>query len=490
MPDFAVRTIIGAVDKFSTILGHMGVNMGKFGEKAHGAFALAERGASIFKSVLGANLVSGAIQRIGHAIEDLPNLVTDFAERGEQIGRTAQMLGITADAYQRLAYAAKLTDTPTEAFDMSMRKLNLAIGQGERGMGPLIKQMYRLNAPLAAQLRTVRNADEAFMDVADAVSKTTDVQRRAAIVTAAFGKAGQQMLPMLLKGREGLMELRKAALDVIPDDALHAADRFNVGMKILKANVQSVKDQVLGFVVKAVTPYLEKAIIWLQANREIIATKIENFITRFANSLRDAKPYLLFLWNAASWLIKNWPLLIVVYGAWTAAQLALDAAMLASGIPEIVIGITAMIAAVIMVIKYWKEITGALQAAWNWFDRLYNKSLILRNAIFFLASPIWLVVEAIRTLVDLLSGRGLKSFENFIPPWLKGATDKLGITQQGANQGSWASGEAPNKGQGAMSFVNQVNVDNSRAPGTNSSVRTSQRASGNPGMQYAMGGTP
>ena len=87
-----------------------------------------------------------------------------------------------------------------------------------------------------------------------------------------------------------------------------------------------------------------------------------------------------------------------------------------------------------MVIHYWKEITGALNAAWNWFDRLYNKSLLLRNAIFFLASPIWLVVEAVRTLIDLLSGRGWVSFQNFIPPWLKGATDKLGITNQNTNQ--------------------------------------------------------
>jgi hypothetical protein len=243
----------------------------------------------------------------------------------------------------------------------------------------------------------------------------------------------------------------------------------------------------MGFILKAVTPYLEKAIIWVQANKEIIATKIEDFITRFARALSDAKPVLLFLWDAAGWLIKNWPLLLLVYVGWTAAQIALNVALDSNPVGAVIIAIEAMIAAVVIVIHYWKEITGALHDAWDWFDRLYNKSVLLRTAIYLIAGPVWLVVEAVRTLVDLLSGRGLKSFENFIPPWLKGATDKLGITSQNPNQGYWNNGAAPSKGQSAMQFINQVNVDNTRAPGVKSDVHVSQPAMGNGGPQYAMG---
>ncbi len=455
MPDFAVRSVIGAVDKFTTILSHMGVNMKHFGGEAETAFNKAERGASGFKQIFGGvlagNLVTGAIQRIAGAVRQIPQMIEEFATRGEQIGKTSTMLGLSADAFQRLSYAATITNTPVDAMEGAFKKLNVGIGDFRRGMGPLHTTLLRLNPALAAQLRTVKSSDEAFMVVADAIQHTTNAQTRAAIAQAAFGRGGQALIPMLAQGREGLMKLRQEAGlygSVLDADAIKASEQMAQSTKRLKGMVGSLKDQVLGFVIKAATPYVEKALVWLAANKEIVASKIENAISRAAGAFEAAKPVLQFIWKAAGWLINNWPLLLVVYVGWTAAQMALNVALDANPVGAIVIALEAMIAVVIIVIHYWRQITDALKAAWNWFDKLYNKSLLLRNAIFFLAGPVWLVVEAVRTLIDLLSGRGLKSFENFIPPWLKGATDKLGITQTGG--GMWGNAEAKPPNAAAM----------------------------------------
>ena len=40
----------------------------------------------------------------------------------------------------------------------------------------------------------------------------------------------------------------------------------------------------------------------------------------------------------------------------------------------------------------------------------------------------------------------------------------------------------------AMRFINNINVDNTRAPGTTSTVRTAPALTGAEGMQYAAGG--
>ena len=177
-----------------------------------------------------------------------------------------------------------------------------------------------------------------------------------------------------------------------------------------------------------------------------------------------------------------------MYVGWTAAQIALNVALDSNPIGAVIIAIEALIAAVIIVIHYWHEITTAVQSAYNWFNNLYNKSLLLRTALYFLASPIWLVVAAVRTLVDLLEGRGLKSFQNFIPPWLKGATDAMGLTRNGG--GEWDDSMGPKaQARGTnINLINRVNVDNSRAPGTNSSVRIPPPLTGAEGMQYASGG--
>jgi phage-related protein len=491
MPDFAVKAIFGAMDKFSTVLGHMGVNMGKFGERAHGAFALAEKGASIFKSVLGANLLTGAIQRVGHEIAQLPKVLEDFAERGEQIGRVSSIIGTTADNWQRLAYAAKLTDTPVESLQGAMQKLNRNMADLTVGKGTLMDLMKYGPRGLATSIRGTHDTTEALMLLSDAMVKTRDPQVRARMAVAAFGKAGQEMIPFLLRGREGIHELMKEASlygSVLDDKTIAASEKMAESMKRFKGMVGSVRDQVLSFVVKAMQPYLEKAMVWLAANKEIIATKIDGFIKGAAEAFRQMAPILGMIIKGAGWLIKNWPLLAYVYLAWQVAALALDAALDANPIGLITIGIEAMILAVITVIHYWKEITGTLQSAWNWFNRLLGNPWI-KIGLSIIAEPLLVIAAVIQTIVDLIQGKGISAFKNLIKAAgpLGLFADMLGFGKSGANAGNIAGGEAPNKGQSAMQFINQVNVDNSKAPGVTSAVRTSQPAAGNGGMQYAMG---
>jgi hypothetical protein len=147
-----------------------------------------------------------------------------------------------------------------------------------------------------------------------------------------------------------------------------------------------------------------------------------------------------------------------------------------------------MILAVITVIHYWKEITGTLQSAWNWFNRLLGNPWI-KIGLSIIAEPLLVIAAVIQTIVDLIQGKGISAFKNLIKAAgpLGLFADMLGFGKSGANAGNIAGGEAPNKGQSAMQFINQVNVDNSKAPGVTSAVRTSQPAAGNGGMQYAMG---
>ena len=56
------------------------------------------------------------------------------------------------------------------------------------------------------------------------------------------------------------------------------------------------------------------------------------------------------------------------------------------------------------------------------------------------AQPLLFILGIIQTIVDLLSGKGWKSFLNMTGPW-KGLTDALGITQAG---GQWGAPLSPN----------------------------------------------
>jgi hypothetical protein len=136
----------------------------------------------------------------------------------------------------------------------------------------------------------------------------------------------------------------------------------------------------------------------------------------------------------------------------TVAQWALNAAMDANPVGAVILAMMALIAVVVLVIVYWKQITGALREAWDWFNKLFGNPWIA-NAVFFILSPLWLVISAIRTIVDLLSGKGWRSFENLIPPWMKGIGKAFGYQEQ-AGAGNWAApGEGQTTGFGALRGV-------------------------------------
>jgi hypothetical protein len=105
----------------------------------------------------------------------------------------------------------------------------------------------------------------------------------------------------------------------------------------------------------------------------------------------------------------------------------------ANPIGAVILALAALVVAVLIVIHYWKQITDGLRSAWNWFNKLFGNPWI-RTALYMCAAPLAIIVGFIQTIVDLLQGKGWKSFLNMAGP-LKAVTDALRITQAG---GEWA----------------------------------------------------
>lgn len=493
MSDFAVSAAIGAVDRVTSVFNKMKTAVGAFGGHAQGSFDKAEKAENkfveAFKAQFAALSAEHLVEHVFDKLKELPEAINGFVEKGNQIEHTSQIIGTTAENYQRLIYAAHMLDISQEDVVTSMERLNNNMGQLRGATGPLYSTMLRINPQLAMQLIHTKDTSSALMVMSDALRASTSASQRAAIAQAAFGRAGQVMLPLLLEGSAGIQKLMGEADkygEVLSDSMVAQTMKADDTLKKLRGTVANLKDTALSALLEKLQPLIEHIQTWVTANRDLIATKIQDFVRQGVDVISKLGPVLKIAVSIVEWLLDHKIVILGLWVAWTGAQIALNIAMDANPIGLITLGIEALIAVVVTVIMYWKQITGALESAWNWFDKLYNKSLLLRNAIFFLASPIWLVVEAVRTLIDLISGKGWQSFQNFIPPWLKGATDALGITKQGGGQIT----QAPNSTTAGGMYVNVgVNVDNSRAPGVSSAVgvRTAPALTGYQGVQYAGG---
>lgn len=284
--EYAIKTILTANDaQLKAAFGDAGSAVAKLGKKLADEAEKSTSKWHKFKEGFGeafkfggaAKLGSMAAEKIMELGHSLAEAIPQFAERAEQIGRTSEKLGLSAEYYQRLSYAMKMTDIPAETMERSFKKLNVGFAQLQKGQGPIEAGLKRLDPALMANIRRSGSAAKAFEVTADAIKKTLDPAKRAAIAQAVFGKGGQDMIPILLRGADGIREVMNEADkygSILTDKAVGAGEKFSDNLKKLKGTAQSLADTGLSILVEKLNPIADKMMVWIGANRELIATKI------------------------------------------------------------------------------------------------------------------------------------------------------------------------------------------------------------------------
>jgi len=480
----------------------------------------AEHSESMFKSMFKAISLERVAEFAIDKLKELPAMLGEFAEKGEKIGRTADKLGMSAEAFQRLGFAAHMADLPAETLEKSMGKLNLSMGQLHQFSGPLQESLKRLDPVLMHNLRSAKDTTEGFLMISDAIKGTTDPQKRAQIAVAAFGKAGQDMIPFLLKGKDGIEEMMKETekyQTVLGDDAVRASGEFSDAQKKMALSLDSLGNTVMSNLLPVITPMVDKVVEWFAANKEVIATNITAFVKGFGDAvgvlgpivggvlafLKDWGPAILAgvaafeVMKVTMMFMAGLPAIIgavnaVIFaftaysgGAATAME-ALNIVMEANPIGLIVLAVAGLVAGIVMLVSHWKEVSDFMV---NVVGPVFLQ--VGQTIMKYLLLPVNLVITALTTVLDLASSipgigdqfkqaaAGMRTFQDGMNSTLtgtKGATDFGGIwAPKDGKPGApgTAGANAPNAAAlavGAPHVTVPVTVNNERAPGTKSSV--------------------
>ena len=288
--EYAIKTILSANDaQLKAAFGDAGNAVQKLGKHLQEQAEKSESKWGKFKEHFKEAFSFGGVAKLGamageklvEGLQEAAKAIPEFAEKAEEIGRTSKTLGMTAEAYQRVSYAAKMADLPQEQLIGSMEKLNKSMGQMHAHTGAMYKAVSALNPELASQLVNTHDSVGAMLAMADAVKATTDPQKRAALATAAFGKAGQDMIPFLMQGKDKIMEVMGETEkygDVLSNDTVEAGGRFSDSMKRITASLESLKNTALSGIMEAINPIVESMAEWIAANKGMIQSGITNVI--------------------------------------------------------------------------------------------------------------------------------------------------------------------------------------------------------------------
>lgn len=215
--------------------------------------------------------------------------VAAFGDKADDIADVSKRIGLSAEALQELQYAAQAADLSAEDLTAVFQKMNNNLGQLRAGTGTLHANLEKTNPALERQLRTVTDSDEAFTLLMDSIAKEANVQKRAALAQAAFGKSGQEVIDMAGDLAEKRKEAR-AQGTIISDADVAAGAAMHANLLKVKSAFTGITNTVFGRIAQSLGPVLEKLNGWILANKEIIGQKIDSVFRTIGNVLEKLGP--------------------------------------------------------------------------------------------------------------------------------------------------------------------------------------------------------
>lgn len=379
-------------------------------------------------------------------------MVKNTAEYGDQIANIVERVKWGSKAFQEYAHAARFSDMTTEEFAANVEKMTRNMGALRAGTGSLLSGVEKISPTLAKQLKSTQTNEEAFELMIRAIQKVEDPLKKTYLANLAFGKSGMKMVQLANHGADGLEKLKKQAHEmgvVLGEDALSNSALFNDSLEENKEVLRGLSATISSKLLPVIIPMIKGFNNWIMANKELIATKVDVFIKKFAkwistidfkavgsslsniigvigtfiDIVSSSKWTLLgfialmniqligAIWNVGSGLVKLIPII-----------LSFSTALLACPITWIVAGIAAIAGIVYLVYKNWGNITSFFAKIWD------NIKSIFRDAFDFIMP----IIDAIMNPLNTLFKAGSK-----IGSWI---ANKVGhTTSQGSAQSAMQS---------------------------------------------------
>lgn len=157
--------------------------------------------------------------------------VRSAADYGDQIDNMSQRTGVAVEELSRLQYAAKLSDTSTEALGKGIGNLSKLMVGAAAGGAESGKLFERFDISLRNTDGTMRSTTEVMYDLADVFAVMPDGPEKTTLAMEFFGKKlGSELIPLLNQGSAGLREMgdeaERLGLVLNAEQAKAAAD-FN-----------------------------------------------------------------------------------------------------------------------------------------------------------------------------------------------------------------------------------------------------------------------
>lgn len=215
----------------------------------------------------------------GGTIAGLYALTTGWARFGLQLSQSARILWINAQELYNFQNAARLVgvsgEVATQSYQAFANTLQDArFGRNQQAMGLLLGLGVHLRNTKSGSI----DAMGALGQVADKIQKFQQSGHFGAARTLAQQLGLTSMLPVLMQGRQALEAYERQAQKLTGAMNWQQAAAAAMQWNRLSVAMEGTKNSIGSALLPVVTPLVQQFVAWVQANRQVIATDIGDFI--------------------------------------------------------------------------------------------------------------------------------------------------------------------------------------------------------------------
>lgn len=411
------------------------------------------------KFVGGLIALQGAIGGTVGAIYKVTRLASDY---GDTAWKVSQKIGMNVEAWQEMAHAGEMSGVESEALSKGMIKLNKNIIEAAMGNKTLASWFKRVGVSFVDASGKARDVEDVFMDLSEVFGKQKDGAKKTAAAMALMGKSGADMIPMLNSGKKGLQEMRQEARDlgiVMDEKTAKASEAFNDNFERMTKVVKGLMFTVGSGLIPIFNDIVLSVRAWLEQNRELIKSKIKEWVEDLRKRLPELKEKIFALVDgikvfAAKVLdlvetlggFKNVMKAVGVYmlisftaSVFSAIQalMLLGTTLLATPAGWILLAIAAAILAVYYAIKKWDSIWSAIKQLGDSIKVLWDQMTTGFSAWVQYITDVFSKINLYDIGIGILNSlwEGMKSVWGNVTDWFSGIlkTFKVNISQPSSN---------------------------------------------------------
>jgi phage-related minor tail protein len=354
-------------------------------------------------SKLGSTLTKSVTVPILGAVSALTAFSIKSAYASDEIGDTAEKLGLSAEQMQEWNHSATILGVSTERMEKAFMKVNGILGDIATGNGDKYADSLALIGLSLDDLEG-KNADQAFALIRDALSEVEDEAIRVGVANDLLSeRVAADIIPVLTQEAATINDLRNEAqeLGIVTNEQAAQAGEFTDALDRTKQAVSSLGVDLSS----TLLPVLQTLIIKVKDN--IIPT-LKDWIAKWNNLDSRTKKIIVTLTGLVaavgpvlSIIGKVGPLLniasIALKGVGTSGIFA------GVGINAATLGIGALIAILAMALFQSEEFKATLGRLMETFMQLLPPILAIVDSLMTALQPILdVIIELVVMLVDLL----------------------------------------------------------------------------------------